>query len=52
MNAVTRGARLQAMEGDAPPVEFTLDGRAVTARRDETIIEVARRVGVVIPHLC
>jgi len=52
MNALTRAARAQRMPDDAAHVEFTLDGRAVAALRDETILEAARRVGVEIPHLC
>ena len=31
---------------------FLLDGRAVDARPDETILQAARRHGVDIPHLC
>jgi len=52
MNAVTRDERVRTMASDPARVEFTLDGRSVSARRDETIIEVARREGVEIPHLC
>ncbi|MEM8588190.1 MAG: formate dehydrogenase subunit alpha [Pseudomonadota bacterium] len=33
-------------------VEFTLDGRPVTARDGETIWQVAQRQGIEIPHLC
>ncbi len=49
MNAMTRneGAAL-----DAPSVEFELNGRSVRGRAGEPIIEVARREGVEIPHLC
>ena len=49
MNAVTRAERAHL---DAPSVRFTLDGREVTGRADETIIEIAQREGVAIPHLC
>ena len=35
-----------------PPIAFTLDSRAVAAQPGETLIEVARREGVDIPHLC
>jgi formate dehydrogenase major subunit len=35
-----------------PPIAFTLDGRDVAAQPGETLIEVARREGVDIPHLC
>jgi formate dehydrogenase major subunit len=33
-------------------VEFTLDGRKVQAREGETILTVAKRLGLQIPHLC
>ena len=33
-------------------IKFTLDGKDVTAAPDETIWQVAERVGVEIPHLC
>jgi len=33
-------------------VKFTLDGREVSARPDETIWQVAQRLGTAIPHLC
>ncbi|MDE2369755.1 MAG: formate dehydrogenase subunit alpha [Burkholderiales bacterium] len=33
-------------------VDFELNGRAVSAQPGETLIEVARRVGIEIPHLC
>jgi len=33
-------------------ITFTLDGREVTARAGETIWEVAKREGTLIPHLC
>jgi formate dehydrogenase major subunit len=36
----------------AMPVEFTLNGARVVAEPNETIIEVARRHGIEIPHLC
>ena len=49
MNAVTRSELAQL---EAPTVTFKLDGREVTARADETIIEVADREGVEIPRLC
>ena len=35
-----------------PPISFTLNGRDVAAQLGETLIEVARREGVEIPHLC
>ncbi len=39
-----------APAGDA--VRFTLDGREIEARADETILQAAERHGVAIPHLC
>jgi len=49
MNAITRN---EAVHLDAPLVEFELDGRTVSGRINETIIEIAKREGVEIPHLC
>lgn len=49
MNAITRNELAQI---DVPTVSFELNGREVSARANETIIEVARREGVEIPHLC
>ena len=49
MNAVTR-QELAAM--DVPSVEFELNGEAVTARADETLLSVAKREGIEVPHLC
>jgi formate dehydrogenase major subunit len=37
---------------DAKAIKFTLDGREVEARSDETIWQVAQRFGTSIPHLC
>jgi len=34
------------------PVTFTLDGETVTAAAGETIWEVSKRLGTIIPHLC
>ena len=36
----------------ADRIEFTLDGRTVTAAPGETIWQVASRLGTEIPHLC
>jgi len=52
MNAVSRAERARRLQGSEPTLAFTLDGRPVQARAGETIIEVAQRVGVEIPHLC
>jgi len=49
MNAITRAERAQF---DAPTVAFLLDGRDVTARSTETLLEIADREGVEIPRLC
>ena len=49
MNAVTRHELAQL---EAPLVSFKLDGREVTGRANETILQVAEREGVEIPRLC
>ncbi len=49
MNAATRAERARL---DAPTVRFTLDGREVAARADEPLLQVARREGIDVPHLC
>ena len=33
-------------------IEFSLDGKKVQAYDGETILTVAKRVGIDIPHLC
>src|SRR5438270_4512244 len=37
---------------DVERIEFLLNGAALSAERGETIIQVAKRHGVEIPHLC
>jgi len=49
MNAVSRAEQARL---EAPTVSFELNGRPVRGRADEPLIEVARREGVDIPHLC
>jgi formate dehydrogenase major subunit len=49
MNAVTREMRTFT---DAPTVTFVLDGRETTAPVNETLIEIADRLGIEIPRLC
>ena len=49
MNAVTRK---EAAALDAPTVSFKLNGRDVSGRASENLIEIAKREGVAIPHLC
>ncbi|RJF96668.1 formate dehydrogenase subunit alpha [Noviherbaspirillum cavernae] len=49
MNAISRN---EIVELDAPLVSFTLNGREVSGKPTETIIEIAKREGVEIPHLC
>lgn len=41
-----------AGEGRGDLITFTLDGREVAARAEETIWQVAQREGTAIPHLC
>jgi len=49
MNAISRNEMAQF---EAPLVTFNLNGREVNGRTTETIIEVAKREGIEIPHLC
>ena len=49
MNAITK---TEAMHLEAPLVEFQLNGRSVQGRASETLIEIAKREGIAIPHLC
>ena len=49
MNAITR-QELSLL--DAPTVNFSLNGLEVSARSDETLLAIAKREGVDIPHLC
>src|SRR3954469_18523121 len=44
--------RLSTAQAATMPVEFKLNGRSVTGRSDETLIETAKHYGVEIPHLC
>ena len=39
-------------EQAAMPVEFKLNGADVAAHAGETIIQVAKRLGIEVPHLC
>ena len=41
-----------AVVAEAMNIQFTLNGESVTAGVDETILDVAKREGVEIPHLC
>ncbi len=45
-------APAQLAEITVASVDFTLNGQAVTAYSGETILSVAKRVGIEIPHLC
>ena len=36
----------------AEQVEFTLDGKKITAFADQILIEIAKQNGIEIPHLC
>ena len=49
MNAVTRAERALL---ESPTVNFTLDGRSVSGRADESLLQIAQRHGAQIPHLC
>jgi formate dehydrogenase major subunit len=43
---------MRELETEAKAVEFKLNGRSVSARPDQTILQVARGLGIEIPHLC
>ena len=49
MNAITKA---EAMHLDAPLIQFELNGREVSGRASETLIEIAQREGIEIPRLC
>nr|MDP2191568.1 formate dehydrogenase subunit alpha [Rhodoferax sp.] len=51
MNAITRLEAAQ-LDADAPFVTFELNGKPVTGKATETLIQVAQREGIEIPHLC
>ena len=44
--------RTVAAQPAPQPVEFTLNGTAVTGRADESLIDAAKRHGIEVPHLC
>jgi len=41
-----------AQKVSGAPIAFTLNGRSVSARADETLLQVAERNGEVVPRLC
>jgi formate dehydrogenase major subunit len=49
MNAITRKEYASL---DAPVVSIELNGQKVVAHTNETLLQVARREGIEIPHLC
>ncbi len=49
MNAITRNELAQL---ETPTVTFSLNGREVTGKATETIIQIADREGIEIPRLC
>ena len=49
MNAITKN---EVVQSEAPMVTFSLNGREVSGRADETILDVAKREGIPVPHLC
>ena len=49
MNAITRNEMAQL---DVPTVTFELNGREVTGRATDTLLTIAKREGIEIPHLC
>jgi formate dehydrogenase major subunit len=49
LNAI---GRKEAAAIDPPPVSFSLNGREVRGRADESLIDIASREGIEIPRLC
>lgn len=49
MNAITRD---EMSKLDGPGITFSLNGRDVQADATETLLDVARREGLEVPHLC
>jgi formate dehydrogenase major subunit len=49
MNAITRNELAQL---DAPVVTFKLNGREVSGTTTETLLQIAKREDIEIPHLC
>ena len=45
-------ATMDTASAEAKTIEFTLNGKPVVGRADETIIETAKHHGIDIPHLC
>jgi len=52
MNALTRAEQAVVQASSDADVTFRLDGREVTARPGESLLQVARREGIEVPHLC
>src|ERR1044071_3052618 len=52
MNRLTTAQAVRRPAAAATPVEFKLNGKTVTGRSDEPIIETARKHGVEVPRLC
>ena len=44
--------RSAAAQPAPQPVEFTLNGKTVIGRADESLIDAAKRHGIEVPHLC
>ncbi|RJF92651.1 formate dehydrogenase subunit alpha [Noviherbaspirillum saxi] len=49
MNAILRREQLSQ---DAATITFELNGQTVTGRENETLLQIAKREGIAIPHLC
>lgn len=52
MNALTRAEQALLQASSHETVTFRLDGREVGAAPGETLLQVARREGIDVPHLC
>ncbi len=52
MSALTRAEEAQRHASPEEAVTFRLDGREVSAAPGETLLQVAQREGIDVPHLC
>jgi formate dehydrogenase major subunit len=52
MNAITKSERANLEALQAPLLSFSLNGKEVSGRATESILDVAKREGIDVPHLC
>jgi formate dehydrogenase major subunit len=52
MNAITKSELVNLEALQAPLLSFSLNGKEVSGRATESILDVAKREGIDVPHLC